>query len=127
MAKNPERRSHRSDEIFQALGLQLQACWEDAGLHAILLSDDDGLCLAFAGPRETCDELAARLPILGRKVGDFQGVLLHDGIGLDALVQRFRVEAAGQLYMCALGGSDELRTRQIARSINGCARILAAA
>ena len=37
---------------------------EDAGLHAILLSDDDGLCLAFAGPRETCDELF-RIPARG--------------------------------------------------------------
>ena len=46
--------------------------------------------------------------------------------GQDAIVQRFRIDTS-ELYVCALGGDEDLRTRQIARSISGCARILAAA
>jgi hypothetical protein len=90
----------------------------------MVLSDEDGLCLAASGPESTCQELAATLPLIGRKAGDFSGVLLAPGGGMSAMVQRFRVDSA-ELYMCALGGDEDLRARQIARSIRGCARILA--
>lgn len=124
MSRTPDRRHKRSSEIFQALGYQLKTCREDGKLHGLVLSDEDGLCLAAAGPADTCGEVAATLPLLGRKAGDFKGVLLGDQGGVSAMVQRFRVDDA-ELYMCALGGDEDRQTRQIARSINGCARILA--
>jgi len=124
MSKDPDRRYKRSSEIFQALGHQLKACWEDGSLDGLVLSDEDGLCLAAAGPADTCGEVAATLPMLGRKAGDFKGILLADRGGVSAMVQRFRVEDT-ELYMCALGGDEDRQARQIARSISGCARILA--
>lgn len=124
MSKIPDRRRKRSSEIFQALSHQLKVCWEDGRLQGLVLSDEDGLCLAAAGSAETCGEVAATLPMLGRKAGDFKGVLLADETGVSAMVQRFRVDDA-ELYMCALGGDEAGQARQIARSITGCARILA--
>jgi hypothetical protein len=122
----PDRRRIRSSEMFQALGYQLRACRDDAGLEAMILSDEDGLTLAAAGAADTCDEVAATVPMLGRKAGDFNGVLLAGRGQVAAQVQRFRIDAT-ELYMCAVGGTDELRARQIARGIRGCARILASA
>ena len=120
----PDRRRQRSNDVQQALGLQLQACLEDAHLDAMILSDDTGLCMAASGEEQTCGEIAAAAPIIGRNAGDFAGVLLGDRRGLEMNIQRFRLDEA-ILYMCAVGGSDDLRARQIARSIRGCARILA--
>ncbi len=91
-----------------------------------MLSDEHGLCLAASGPRDTCDEVAAKLPIIGRKAGDFQGVLLTPQGGFLAMLQRFFVDES-ELYLCAIGGDENLRARQIARSISGVARILSAA
>ena len=124
--QNPgNRRNRRSSEIYQALSYQLRSCREDAQLDAIVLADEDGICLASAGPADTCEGVAATLPILGRKAGDFDGVLLAPSGGLKALVQRFRIDSS-ELYLCAIGGDDDLRARQIARSITGVSRILAA-
>jgi hypothetical protein len=120
-----ERRRQRSNDVFRALAYQLRACREDANLDALVLSDQDGLCIAAAGPADACDEVAATLPILGRKAGDFSGVLLGAGLGSPARLQRFSVHGL-DFYLCALGGNDELRNRQIARSISGISRILAA-
>lgn len=92
----------------------------------MVLTDDTGLCLAASGPAATCDEIAAAAPILGRKAGDFDGVLLGASRAMRTMMQRFLYEDA-KLYLCAVGGDDDLlRARQIARSLSGCCRILAA-
>jgi hypothetical protein len=44
--------------------LQLEACREDEGLTAIVVSDDLGFCVAHSGGDGSHDELAARLPML---------------------------------------------------------------
>lgn len=124
MSKLPDRRRRRSHDAFEAIGFQLQACTEDAGLDAMVVADEDGLCLAAAGPADRCGEIAAHLPILGRQPGGFRGVLLADDGGIPADVQRFLIDGS-ELYVCAIGGDEDLRARQIARSIRGCARILA--
>lgn len=120
-----DRRKRRSSDIHEALAYQLEACREDARLDAMVLSDADGLCMAASGAQDTCGEVAAALPILGRKAGDFHGVLLS-GLGpIKMMIQRFKVETE-ELYLCAVGGTDDLAARQIARSMRGVSRILAA-
>jgi hypothetical protein len=126
MPHTPDRRRRRSRDVSEALRNQLDACREDAALEAMVLADEDGLCLAAAGPGQTCGELAATVPLLGRKAGDFQGVLLSDRGGKQMMVQRFRIDAS-ELYLCAIGGDDDQRARQIARSMCGVSRILRAA
>src|SRR5438105_2035085 len=61
-----ERRLRRTSEVSRALLYQLEACRASAGLEAVVVSDDAGLCLASAGEPATCEEVAARMPILGR-------------------------------------------------------------
>ena len=59
-----ERRHRRSGCLADALRLQLEACREDEGLAAIVVSDDLGFCVAHSGGDGSHDELAARLPML---------------------------------------------------------------
>jgi hypothetical protein len=69
-AKDPpsERRSRRTDCLAQALRFQLDACREDEGLAAIVVSDELGFCVAHSGGGGAHDELAAQLPMLADPV-----------------------------------------------------------
>jgi hypothetical protein len=70
-----ERRNRRSGCLADALRLQLEACREDEGLAAIVVSDELGFCVAHSGGDGSHDELAARLPMLADPA---QGWPLHD-------------------------------------------------
>lgn len=59
-----ERRHRRSGCLADALRLQLEACREDEGLAAIVVSDEIGFCVAHAGGDGSHEEVAARLPML---------------------------------------------------------------
>ena len=59
-----ERRHRRSGCLADALRLQLEACREDEGLAAIVVSDELGFRVAHSGGDGSHDELAARLPML---------------------------------------------------------------
>jgi hypothetical protein len=59
-----ERRFRRSGRLADALRLQLEACREKEGLAAIVVSDEQGFCVAHSGGDGSQDELAAILPIL---------------------------------------------------------------
>jgi hypothetical protein len=62
--RRPERRRRRSACLADALRLQLEACREDEGLAAIVVSDELGFCVAHSGGHGDHDELAAWLPVL---------------------------------------------------------------
>jgi hypothetical protein len=125
MTSKTNRRSHRSHDTLEALHLQLDACRKDAELDGMVLSDEDGLTLAATGDAVACDEIAARLPLIGRKVSDFEGVLLSAENGWRVRMRRFIV-AGTELYLCAIGGSEQ-RDAELGRGVGGAARILAAA
>ncbi len=59
-----ERRQRRSGRLTDALRLQLEACREDEGLAAIVVSDGQGFCVAHSGGDGRHEEIAARLPML---------------------------------------------------------------
>ena len=59
-----ERRSRRAAGLGDALRFQLDACRQDSGLAAIVVSDDLGFCVAHSGAGGEHDELAAQLPLL---------------------------------------------------------------
>ena len=74
-----ERRHRRSECLADALRLQLEACREDEGLAAIVVSDELGFCVAHSGCDGDHDELAAHLPMLAdparrRPVDDDRGL-----------------------------------------------------
>jgi hypothetical protein len=63
-AQRSERRQRRSGRLADALRLQLEACREEKGLAAIVVSDELGFCVAHSGGDGSHDELAAHLPML---------------------------------------------------------------
>jgi hypothetical protein len=127
MFEGRDRRNKRADDVALALRYQLDACRSEGEMDAMVLADEDGLCLAASGPVDTCHEVAAVLPFLGRRRRDFAGTVLSAKGGLRILVRAF--DFGGQeLYACAIGGdeTDEARQVELDRSVSGVARILAA-
>lgn len=123
-----ERRRRRAsistDGATLALRYQLLACCEDGGIEAMVVADGDGLPLASSGDTLACDEVAAKMVVVGRRIKQFDGTLLGGGTKYD--VQMVKVEVEGtELLVCAVGGTPEARKRQIARSAEGALRILA--
>ncbi len=121
-----ERRKRRSENTTKALKYQLDACRRQAALEGMVLSDESGVCLAQSGNAESCDEVAARLPLMGSKVRNFEGVLYSADRGWEVRMRRFRVFGA-ELYVAAIGGNANHRRSQLAHSIGGLSRILAPA
>lgn len=120
-----ERRHRRASETTQALRFQLLSCCEDGSIDAMVVADGDGLPLASSGDTHACDEVAARMVLVGSRIREFNGTLLNDGARWD--VQMVKVDVDGEeLLVCAVGGSAEARKRQIARGADGARRILAA-
>jgi hypothetical protein len=128
-----ERRHRRSGCLADALRLQLEACREDEGLAAIVVSDEHGFCVAHAGGDGNHEELAARLPMLAdpakrRSFDDDDGGLQPRRAAL--AVMTFSI-AGASLHACAVkepdagtetnaGGAEAL-----ARVASGFTRLLA--
>jgi len=117
-----ERRSLRSVNTTRALCYQLGASLQRASLQGMVLTDEYGLCLATAGDNQACDEVAAHLPVMGRKVDSFEGVLFGAHSQWNIQMKRFEVEGSN-LYLCAIGDATS-RDAHIEHSISGVARIL---
>ncbi len=121
-----ERRRSRSEDTTTALTHQLDACRVAAEADAMLVSDEYGMCVASVGAPDTCYEIAARLPLLGRKTDGFQGVLLGGALGGWRVAMRKLVVAGSELYVAMIGGAEDRTPPQIERSAIGVARILTA-
>lgn len=120
-----ERRRRRAQTLTLALSYQLDDCCRDGGIQAMVIADGDGLPLAAAGDAYACDEVAARMVLVGPRIRSFDGTLLGGGSHWD--VQMTKVDVDGsELLVCAVGGSPDQRRRQIARGAAGAMRILAA-
>jgi len=124
--RSHERRRRRSDLITQALTYQLLACCEDGRMHAMVVADEDGLPLAASGDAQACDEVAASMVHVAARTGAFSGTLLRGGRHWDVQMAKVSVDGS-QLVVCAVGGSAEQRSRQLARGAQGTRRILGAA
>ncbi|MGE5184635.1 MAG: hypothetical protein ACM31C_21335 [Acidobacteriota bacterium] len=120
-----ERRRRRATSITLALTYQLDDCCKDGGIQAMVVADGDGLPLAAAGDTFACDEVAARMVLVGPRIRAFDGTLLGDGHRWDVQMTKVAVDGS-ELLVCAVGGSADQRKRQIARGAAGALRILAA-
>jgi len=121
-----ERRRRRAQSITLALSYQLDDCCRDGKIQAMVVADGDGLPLAAAGDSYACDEVAARMVLVGPRIAEFNGTLLGGGCRWDVQMKKVLVDGS-ELLVCAVGGSAEQRTKQIARGAEGAVRILAAA
>ena len=128
-----ERRQLRSGCLADALRLQLEACREDEGLAAIVVSDELGFCVAHAGGDGSHDELAARLPMLADPA--LRQALDDDDAGLQPppaalAVTTFSI-AGATLHACAVKQPDAATAPSadgaevFARVASGFARLLA--
>lgn len=124
MRTQNERRYRRSNNKTRALNYQLEACRQAAKLEGMVIADETGTPLAATGDIRSCEEVSARLAIVGRKVPEFHGVMFSDDASYSVSMQRFHI-GDEELYMCAIGGHLAPRTSQMSRSINGAQRILA--
>jgi hypothetical protein len=123
--RTQERRRQRGTTITQALHFQLAACCEDGRIDAMVVADGNGLPLASSGDSSACDEVAARMVLVGARIREFNGVLFGPGHRWDVQMQKIDFEGT-DLLVCAVGGTAEARQRQIARGAAGAVRILAA-
>ena len=120
-----DRRRHRATNVTQALVYQLDACRSDGKMQAMVLADRDGLPLATSGDRYACDEIAARMVLVGSRIPSFDGTLLGDGACWNVKMTKVHVDGS-ELLVCAVGGTAAQRARQIKRGAAGALRILAA-
>jgi len=125
-----ERRRRRSGCLADALRLQLEACREDEGLAAIVVSDELGFCVAHAGGDGNHDELAAQLPMLAdpqRRSFDDEDSALPPG---DLAVATLSIEGA-RLHACTVKEPDAASETSaddgevLARVASGFTRLLA--
>jgi hypothetical protein len=131
-SRSSERRLRRSGCLADALRLQLEACREDGGLAAIVVSDELGFCVAHSGCDGSHDELAAQLPILAnrarRSLDNNDGRLQPPRA--DLAVTTFSVEGA-KLHACAVKEPDAATAERpdgaevLARVASGFTRLLA--
>ena len=123
--RTQERRRRRANTVTQALRYQLATCCEEGRIEAMVVADGDGLPLASSGDTYACDEVAARMVLVGPRIKEFSGTLL--GAGNAWQVQMMKVDFEGsELLVCAVGGTAESRKRQLTRGASGALRILAA-
>jgi hypothetical protein len=123
--KTQERRRRRGTTVTQSLRFQLAACCEDGRIDAMVVADGNGLPLASSGDAYACDEVAARMVLVGSRIREFNGVLLGPGHRWDVQMKKIDLEGS-ELLVCAVGGTPESRQRQLSRGAAGADRILAA-
>jgi hypothetical protein len=127
-----ERRNRRSGRLADALRLQLEACREDEGLAAIVVSDEHGFCVAHAGGDGKHEELAARLPMLAdpaqHRAFDDDGEFQTKRAAL--AVMTFSI-AGARLHACVVKKPDagteanDGGAEVLARVVSGFSRLLA--
>lgn len=117
-----ERRVRRSDRADLALLMQLEQTRSTGNLEAVVLVDSQGVLLAHAGDRRTCDALGALAP-LGPWARS-SGVMAELVGGRDVAVRPLRLNGS-PLYLAALGGTSA-RDAVLAHALSGVTRILVA-
>jgi hypothetical protein len=120
-----ERRHRRATTVTLALSYQLDDCCKEGAIEAMVVADSDGLPLAAAGDSYACDEVAARMVLVGPRIATFDGTLLGSDRQWHVKMQKVHIDGS-ELLVCAVGGTAESRKTQIARGAAGALRILAA-
>lgn len=116
-----DRRVRRTDDLALALRYLLTSQRERAGLTHLVLATSEGMLLAWDGPRDDCEELAAYAPFIAR--GEGYALDPRRLVGLS--VHPFDVRD-DRLYLLLRGEQPAERVAaMILSSMEGVARILA--
>jgi len=120
-----ERRINRSDNINEALELQLEATARKARLSTLILTEKQGLTVAATGHIQPCEEIAASSPQLAPENNFWQErVRDENGDGKLITVAPIKTEW-GTLYLCAIGGAESSINAALLLGGLGVTRILA--
>jgi len=126
-----ERRQRRSDQLFEALRLQIRHTQQRLSLDALVLTDDMGEIVASAGQDELVHEVAVQSPWLAAtSAWDLDGALsylwkVYPGLRSNRFCLK-RVELEGfdePLILCGVGHTREL-DMGVAHTATGVERIL---
>jgi len=98
-----DRRHRRAYTFTQALAYQLDACCHDSTIQAMVVADGDGLALAASGDTYACDEVAARMVLVGTRIKEFNGTLLGGAEPVDVQMIKVDVDAASSSYVRSAG------------------------
>ena len=120
-----ERRVRRSDELYEALVLQLSACASRARLRALVLVEGQGIPVARLGEiTEEIEEIASISPSLAPSGRPWRGKI-RTAEGGSRVVTIVRVRSDdGDLFLCAVGGLADVTTPELFLGSRGVRRIL---
>lgn len=120
-----ERREKRSENIYEALELQLAATARRAKFSSLVLIENQGIPVAGAGEVAEVEEISAFGPSLAPGKRFWHGnVRQKNGQNMRVTIAPFECEW-GQLYLCAAGGLDVLVSAELLLGSQGVKRILA--
>lgn len=119
-----DRRRQRSLEPTLAFQYQLAACCADGGVAAMAVADDDGVPLAQAGALDVCRDVLAKVAAVAPRIRAIEWTVLGGGQPWEVSMRKFETDA-GDLVICAIGGTATDRQRAVDRAAAGVARITA--
>ena len=121
--KPSNQRGKRSNDVMEALSLQLKSAAKRANFDSIVLGDDLGLVLAEAGDSNDNEELAALSPILVPELVSWRGQVKTKKGKVRISIAPMRI-GDSRLYLTATGGDAKSVSRELFKSGLGVARIL---
>ncbi|MBN2343474.1 MAG: hypothetical protein JXR45_18405 [Deltaproteobacteria bacterium] len=115
---------NRSQNVYEALELQLAASLKRANFQSVILAEDQGFPVAGVGEMREGEEVAALAPSLVPGKSIWQGkVLLDSGAEQTVTIAPLKTEA-GNLYLCGIGGKPTQIIDELLYSCQGVNRIL---
>lgn len=118
-----ERRQNRSQDLSEALGLQLASSATRAKFSALVLAEEMGLLIAGAGDAGELEEIAALAPLLAGQSRYWQGRVETEA-GL-RMVSVTRVDTAlGVFYLSGVEGKIPAIWAELRHGSRGVARIV---
>ena len=115
-----ERRTHRSEDPYEALCLQLEHSRANGDLGAMVVTIDNGLLVAGAGSRALCEALGAVAPMIDEPSLDGRMPRVLEGQRIDVR----SLSVLGETLFVASVGNTNGQSLWLQRSINGVRRIL---
>lgn len=122
---NLDRRLNRSEIVFEALNLQLQASLKRANFRSIILTEEKGFTVAGVGNVNDDEIVSGIAPRLTAGSPRWQGVIaLDDNPQQKVTIATVNTEM-GLLYLCGVGGDSLISAAELQYSCQGISRILA--
>ena len=118
-----ERRVRRSQDLSEALELQIAATVQKAHFNSLALAEECGFLVAGCGNSEEIQELAALAPHLAGESRFWQGQATTSS-GEHRLSVALVDSPLGKLYLCGVGGSIGSIWSELRQSCQGVTRIM---